>query len=90
MGRRGGARVSAERADLNERKAPWAEAKAKRESPPLTGFVALMRGINVGGANKLPMTDLRALFEFWAPRASPLTSRAAMSCFWRRGETGRA
>ena len=23
-----------------------------------------MRGINVGGANKLPMTDLRALFEY--------------------------
>ena len=25
--------------------------------------IALLRGINVGGRNKLPMTDLRALFE---------------------------
>ena len=39
-------------------------SRGEAESPPLTGFVALMRGINVGGANKLPMTDLRALFEF--------------------------
>ena len=25
--------------------------------------VALLRGVNVGGANKLPMSDLKAIFE---------------------------
>lgn len=29
----------------------------------LTRYVALLRGINVGGKNKVPMTDLRAVFE---------------------------
>jgi uncharacterized protein (DUF1697 family) len=28
-----------------------------------TRFVALLRGINVGGRNKVPMADLRAVFE---------------------------
>lgn len=29
----------------------------------LTRYVALLRGINVGGRNKVPMTDLREVFE---------------------------
>jgi len=29
----------------------------------LATFIALLRGINVGGGRKVPMTDLRALFE---------------------------
>jgi uncharacterized protein (DUF1697 family) len=31
--------------------------------PAQDGYVALLRGINVGGNNKLPMKDLAALFE---------------------------
>lgn len=30
---------------------------------PATRYVALLRGINVGGKNKIPMADLRDLFE---------------------------
>ncbi len=33
-----------------------------RGEPRLTAFVALMRGVNVGGANRLAMSDVRALF----------------------------
>ncbi len=29
----------------------------------MTAYAALLRGINVGGKNKVPMADLRALFE---------------------------
>jgi len=29
----------------------------------VTSYVALLRGINVGGSNKVPMAELRALFE---------------------------
>jgi uncharacterized protein (DUF1697 family) len=29
----------------------------------MPGYVALLRGINVGGARKVPMSDLRTLFE---------------------------
>ena len=29
----------------------------------MTGWVALLRGVNVGGGNRLPMADLRASFE---------------------------
>ena len=29
----------------------------------MTSYVALLRGINVGGSNKVPMADLRALFD---------------------------
>lgn len=29
----------------------------------MTRYVGLLRGVNVGGKNKLPMADLRALFE---------------------------
>jgi hypothetical protein len=32
-------------------------------------WVALQRGVNVGGANKVPMADLHALVEGWAGRA---------------------
>ncbi|HLK46432.1 MAG TPA: DUF1697 domain-containing protein, partial [Acidimicrobiales bacterium] len=32
-------------------------------SGPLTRYVALLRGVNVGGANRLAMADLRALVE---------------------------
>ena len=38
-----------------------AKTAARRESPApalLTSFVALLRGVNVGGKNKLPMADL--------------------------------
>src|SRR5262245_52517514 len=31
--------------------------------PPAGDYVALLRGINVGGKNKLPMKDLTALFN---------------------------
>ena len=37
----------------------------KGESPATTGeqrYVALLRGVNVGGRNKLPMADLREIF----------------------------
>ena len=30
---------------------------------PVTAYAALLRGINVGGKNKVPMADLRSLFE---------------------------
>jgi hypothetical protein len=33
------------------------------EGTPMTTFVALLRGINVGGKNKIPMADLRQLCE---------------------------
>ena len=29
----------------------------------MTTYVALLRGVNVGGSNKVPMADLRAMFE---------------------------
>ena len=29
----------------------------------MTTFIALLRGINVGGNNKMPMADLRAMLE---------------------------
>lgn len=32
------------------------------KSAPLTGFVAWLRGVNIGGANRLAMADLRTLF----------------------------
>lgn len=41
-----------------------ARKKAPQESAtPRTTFVALLRGINVGGKNKLPMADLSTMFE---------------------------
>ena len=35
----------------------------ERRSTRLPRFVGLLRGINVGGKNKLPMGELRTLFE---------------------------
>ncbi|MDQ4058246.1 MAG: DUF1697 domain-containing protein, partial [Actinomycetota bacterium] len=29
----------------------------------MSTYLALLRGINVGGANKVPMKELRSLFE---------------------------
>src|ERR1700710_242567 len=40
-------------------------SRANRSSPPPAGtspYVALLRGVNVGGKNKLPMSDLAGLF----------------------------
>lgn len=37
-------------------------AAAKETTQELTTYVALLRGINVGGKNKLPMTELSAIF----------------------------
>ena len=42
---------------------PWSYA-ARMESPTRVGkHVALLRGLNVGGKNKLPMSDLVTAFE---------------------------
>jgi uncharacterized protein (DUF1697 family) len=38
-------------------------ARTPARSSPTTTWLALLRGINVGGHNKVPMADLRALFE---------------------------
>src|SRR5262245_12012433 len=35
---------------------------AGRRQPPSARYAALLRGINVGGKNKLPMKDLSAIF----------------------------
>lgn len=37
--------------------------KEEKEVDPVNTYIALLRGINVGGHNKLPMADLRTLLE---------------------------
>jgi len=39
----------------------------------MTKWVALLRGVNVGGNNKLPMADLKALCTGIWPDAAPQT-----------------
>ena len=57
-----------ESASLDEMEQLWAEAKAQgapggmSDSEMKLGYVALLRGVNVGGARPLPMEALRALF----------------------------
>ena len=45
--------------------------------PMMTRYLILLRGINVGGRNKVPMAALRELLDRTATRRSPPTSPAA-------------
>jgi energy-coupling factor transporter transmembrane protein EcfT len=49
-------------------------------------YVALLRGINVGGKNRLPMKRLIEVFTTLAALALRSTSRAAMSSSSRRSD----
>ena len=42
----------------------------------MTTLVAMLRGVNVGGRNRLPMEDLRRLVADLGYRAVPLTGQA--------------
>ena len=44
----------------------------------MTGYVALLRAINVGGTGKLPMTELKAMCEQAGFEKVPPISPAAM------------
>ena len=52
-------------------------------------YVALLRGINVGGKNLIRMPALKACFEEKGSRTSPRTSRAATCCSPSSGDLER-
>ncbi|MBA3743858.1 DUF1697 domain-containing protein [Sporichthya sp.] len=52
-----------------------------------TRYVALLRGINVGGTNKVPMADLREVFES-AGHAEVSTYIQSGNVLFRSGDTG--
>jgi uncharacterized protein (DUF1697 family) len=54
-----------------------------------TPYVALLRGINVGGKNKVPMADLREVFET-AGHAEVSTYIQSGNVLFRSGSTGPA
>ena len=56
-------------------------AQKGKSSQGSDAYVALLRGINVGGKNMLPMKDLAAMFDKAGCSACRPTSRAAMSSF---------
>ena len=45
--------------------APPTRRDRDRGRPNVTVYVGLLRGVNVGGATKLPMADLRRIAEVW-------------------------
>ncbi len=51
----------------------------------MSTYVALLRAVNVGGANKLPMADLRALATTLGLEIRARCCRVAISSFARVG-----
>ena len=47
----------------DRRRDPRGHEVRARTAPDVTAYAALLRGINVGGKNKVPMPELKALFE---------------------------
>ncbi|MFO1183222.1 MAG: DUF1697 domain-containing protein [Bauldia sp.] len=56
-------RVAASKPPAGKARAPAKPAKAARSAPAAHRYVALLRGINVGGNNVIRMADLRAALE---------------------------
>ena len=60
---------------------------ARRDGKPVSRYVALLRGINVGGKNVIKMADLKACFEAQGFDGGGLTGRghAARAALVRKG-----